>query len=262
MTLTVTAAPGFLNTSAIRVSVSSSPSLTAPLVLWRVHEDGSRWRVLVEANANVITTWTGYDFHAPFNQMVTYTAEAGGLSGSSAATMLVSDAGVWLIHASDPSLSVLVDNVIGPPQPYKYPSATQSFRPLGSKLPVQRHDFPRGGESGQITIKCDSEAARAAVKACLADNGVTLINTPNSDDDIGWKWVQIDDTELSNPGERISAPFRLFALPYKEVRQPDVDAGLWTLGESKAESVTLYPTLGAAKTKFATLGAAKLRIYS
>lgn len=262
MSLTVTAAPGFLDTPAILVSVSSSPALTAPLVLWRVHEDGSRWRVLVEANANVITTWTGFDFHAPFNGMVTYTAEAGGLSGSSAATMLVSDTGVWLIHASDPSLSVPVDKVIGPAQPYKYPSQTQSFRPLGSKLPVQRHDFPRGGESGQITIKCVDEAGRAAVKACLADNGVTLLNTPFTDDDIGWKWVQIDDTELSNPGGAIPFGFRYVVLPYREVRQPDVDAGLWTLGVSKAESVTLYATLGAAKTKFATLGAAKLRVYS
>jgi hypothetical protein len=262
MTLTVTAAPGFLDVPAVQVSVSSSPALTAPLVLWRVHEDGTRWRVLTEANANVITTWTGFDFHAPFNQMITYTAEAGGLSGSSAATMLISDAGTWLIHASDPDLSVLVDKVIGPAAPYKYPSVTQSFRPLGSKLPVQRHDFPRGGESGQITIKCEDEASRAAVKACLADNGVTLINTPHTDDDIGWKWVQIDDTDLSNPGGTFGFPFRYFALPYREVRQPDVDAGLWTLGESKAESVTLYPTLGAAKAKFATLGAAKLRIYS
>jgi hypothetical protein len=251
-----------LDVPAILVTVTSSPALTAPLVLWRVHEDGTRWRVLTEANANVITTWSGYDFHAPFNQMITYTAEAGGLSGSSAGTMLISDAGVWLIHASDPSLTVLVDKVIGPAQPYKYPSVTQSFRPLGSKLPVQRHDFPRGGESGQITIKCEDEASRAAAKACLADNGVTLINTPFTDDDIGWKWVQIDDTELSNPGGAVPFVFRYVVLPYREVRQPDVDAGVWTLGESRVESVTLYPTLGAAKAKFATLGAAKLRVYS
>lgn len=262
MTLTVTAAPGFLDVPAVLVSVSSSPALVAPLVLWRVHEDGTRHRVLVEANANVITTWSGFDFHAPFNQMVSYTAESGGLSGASSATRLVSDDAVWLIHASDPDLSVLVDKVIGPAQPYKYPSATQSFRPLGSKLTVQRHDYPRGGESGQITIKCVDEASRAAVKSCLADNGVTLINTPNTDDDIGWKWAQIDDTELSNPGGFTKFPFRYFVLPYREVRQPDVDAGVWTYDEAQVESVALYPTYDDAAAKFATYDASTLRIYS
>jgi hypothetical protein len=99
------------------------------------------------------------------------------------------------------------------------------------------------------------------VKACLADNGTTLINTPHTSDDIGWKWVQIDDTDLSNPGGFTGFPFRYFVLPYREARQPDVDAGLWTLGELKAEAATDYPTLGNLKAEFATLGALKLRLH-
>ena len=220
MTLTVTAAGGFLDVPAVQVSVVSSPAVTAPLVLWRVHEDGSRYRVLVEANANVITTWTGFDFHAPFNQPVTYVAEAGGLvSAESAPQWVVSD-GTWLIHASDPDLSVMVDKVIGPAAPYRYAGSAQTFRPLGSKLPVVRTSYPRGGESGQITVKCEDEASRAAVRACLADNGATLLNTPNTDDDIGWKWVVFGDVDFTNPGGFTGFPFRYVAVSYTHLTLP------------------------------------------
>lgn len=263
MTLTVTATNGSLDVPAVLVSVVSSPAVTAPLTLYRVHEDGTRYRVLTEANANVITTWTGFDFHAPFNQWVTYVAEAAGLvSAGSPAVMVISDDATWLIHPSDPDLTVLVDKIIGPAAPYKYPGSAQVFRPLGSKLPVVRTSYPRGGESGQITVKCESPDSRAAVMACLEDNGPTLINTPNTADDIGWKWVQFGDVDKLNPGGFTAFPFRYVVLPYMEVTQPDVDASLWTLGELKTDAALNYPTLGGVKAEFATLGALKLRIPS
>ena len=246
MTLTVTTSTPGGDTPRVQVNVASSPAVTGPLRVFRTHADGSVHRVLLEDNANIVTTYAGLDFHSPFNQAVTYHAEAGGLvSVESAAQWLTSD-DTWLVHRSDQSLSVMVEKLIGPAAPVKFPSRANRYQVLNRRLPVFRSDYPRGGESGQLVVKCEADA-RPGLEALLADDGVLLLNSPLPD--LGWKWIKPLDLDFSNPGGFQSFPFRYATIPYEESNQPDADeVPLWTsddiaaLGLTSAGLAALYTT--------------------
>jgi hypothetical protein len=225
------------------VDVTSSPAVTGALKVWRNHPDGSRWRVLTEPNPVLVTSWTGPDYHAPFKQFVTYSVETdAGLSAPSGPVYIQSNV-IWLVSASDPALSVQVAKLIGPAAAYTYADRSQRFQVLGRKLPVTRTDYPRGGASGQIIVKCETVADRKAVSALLADNGPVLINTPRPSDDIGWMWVQPGELTMSNPGGTQGFPFRYATIPFTEVSPPDADqAPVWTY-EQVAAAFPDYATV-------------------
>ena len=251
MTLTVTASTPGGDTPRVQINVSSSPTLNGALKVYRTHADGSQYRVLLEAGAAVIGTYVGLDFHAPFNQAVTYRAEAGGLvSAESGAVWLVSDQ-AWLIHRSDPDLSVAVEKIIGPAAPVKYSSRATRFQVLNRRLPVHRHDYPLGGETGTVVVKCESAESVAALQANRADDGVVLWNSPYTVGELQWMWVQPGDLDISNPGGVRGFPFRYATLPYEETSQPDADAPVWTYAELAARAVTLYPTYADLATAYA-----------
>jgi hypothetical protein len=249
VTLTVTTdAPGG-DVPQVRVTVASSPTVTGPVRLYRTHPDGQVFRVLLEDNATIVGSYVGVDYHAPFNRPVTYHAETDTqVSVGSAEQWLISDSS-WLLHPTFPDLSVVVEKLVGPAAPYKYPSRASRFQVLNRRLPVHRNDYPRGGESGQVVVKCESEDSRAALKALLADDGVLLLNTPNTDDDLGWKWIKPLDLDISNPGGTFGFPFRYATIPFEETTQPDADAaGIWDyagmtvqyLGQTYANLATAY----------------------
>jgi hypothetical protein len=225
--------------------------------VWRTHADGSVWRVLTEPNPVIVGSWVGFDPHAPFNQPVTYSAEAGGLTSAASTETWVPSESTWIVHASDSSLSVSVEKIIGPAQPYAYADRAVEFPVLNRKNPPLRTDSPRGGESGQITVKCSTPEQRRAVKALLADNGAVLLNTPYTDDEIGWKWVRVREMLISNPGGFLDFPFRYITLSYSEVEAPDADAfPVWTAGDLKVA----YATAGLAKAAYASARNMKLNV--
>jgi hypothetical protein len=202
----------------------------------------------LEDNATIVGSYVGIDYHALFNDAVTYHAETDALvSAESAEQWLISDDSTWLIHPTDPGLSVLVEKLVGPAAPYKYPSRASRFQVLNRRLPVHRTDYPRGGEAGQLVVKCESESTRAALKALLADDGVVLLNTPYTDDDLGWKWIKPLDLDVSNPGGTFKFPFRYATIPYEETTQPDADtAGVWDYADLTAQFPGAYSALATA----------------
>lgn len=257
MTLTVTAGVVYADCPAVQVNVTSSPSVTDRVQVWRTHQDGSRWRVLTEPNPVIVGSWVGNDYHAPFNQPVTYSAVAGGLTSAASGETWVPSDDTWIVHASDPGLSVLVEKIIGPAQPYAYQDRAVEFAVLNRKNPLLRTDSPRGGESGQITVKCSTPEQRRGVKALLADNGAVLLNTPYTDDEIGWKWVRVKESPVSNPGGFVDFPVRYVTLSYAEVDPPDADAfPVWTAGDLKAA----YATAGLAKAAYTSARNMKLNV--
>lgn len=256
MTLTTVAVVAFGDYPAVRVNVTSSPSVTDRIQVWRTHEDGTTWRVLTEPNPVIVGSWVGFDYHAPFNQPVTYYAQAGGLTSAVSAPVWVLSDSVWIIHASDPTLSVMVEKITTL-QPYTYGDRATEFVVLNRQNPVLRTDSPRGGETGELTVKCSTPEQRAGVKALLADNGAVLLNTPFTVDDIGWKWVRVKDMPISNPGGYIDFPSRYIALSYSEVDPPDADAfPVWSAGQLKAA----YATAGAAKAAYSSAQHMKLNV--
>lgn len=259
MTLTVTASVTAGDTPRVQVNVSSSPSLTAALSLFRTHADGTVHRVLLPNNSNLIGSFVGLDYHAPFNQAVTYHAEAGGLvSAESSQQWVVSDS-TWLIHASDPGLSVLVEKLIGPAAPVKYPTRASRLQVLNARLPSHRHDYPLGGATGTVVVKCESPESRALLLANRADDGAVLLNTPWPDGDVpGWMWVQPGDLEFSNPGGFRDFPFRYATLSYEETTQPDSDVRVRSFDEVEA----LFPgaTFASMESVYATYDDSELDV--
>lgn len=256
MTLTVSAVPVGSSPPRVQLDVSSSPAVTEDLSVVRVHSDGSEYPVL--GVGSLISTWTGVDIHAPFNAPVTYRAEAGAQSVTSGSVVVMSDES-WLIHSADPDLSVLIDKIMSPMQDFRHASRATRYEPLNRRLPVHRIDMPRGGETGQVVIKCPTQQDRDQVRALLASDLPVLMNTPFAD--YPWKWVQVGDDTYSNPGQQEWFAYRTVTLPFEETTQPDVDTALWTLGDLKSAAPTSYPTLGDLKAAYSgrTLKDLKMR---
>lgn len=238
MTLTVTAVAGFGTAPLVSLSVASSPSVTDRVAIYRTHEDGSSHRVILEDGATLIGSFVGVDYHAPFNQLVTYRAVSGGLTSAESAAVVVSSQGVWLMHPTDPALSVMVEKLVGPAADYTYPTRASRSQVLNSRLPRFRSDFLRGGESGQLVVKCEDNPTPAQMKALLDDDSIVLLNTPYGDDDLGWKWIKPLDLVIRNPGGFMSFPFRYAVIPYEEAEQLDFDQRIRTYAEAEAD----FPT--------------------
>lgn len=220
MTLTVTAVMDSNYPPRVAVSVSSSPAVSGRLTVTRTHADGSVHPVLTDQDPVLVTSWAGFDYHCPFNQVVTYTAATTDQSGSSSAVFLPSDL-PWLIHPSDPTLSfpaelLRVDGSI------KFSSPAKTYPVLNRRLPVVRTAAPRGGESGNLRVKVMREDETAA-RALFAAGGAVLLNGAWGDNDHGWKWILPGELTITNPGGFIDFPHRWFDVSYQECADPDVD---------------------------------------
>lgn len=253
MTLTVTTAVPYSDQPSVLLDVASSPAITDVVRLFRVHDDGSRYRVLtVDSPAKLIGgTWTGFDSHAPFNRSVTYVAETDTqTSAASAETWLVSDDSTWLIHRSNPELSVVVD-VVTNIADTSYKDRSQRFDVLGKRDPVSRTDYPRGGESGSMSVLCDGPESWARLNALFADSGPILVNLKPLRGFIKeWKWVQPGDLKMSSPTGNDRVNVREASFSYEEVTQPDADAfPLWSFDDITALGLT-FTQLAALYTDF------------
>lgn len=253
MTISITATVLGSVPPQVRLDVTSSPVVTGPMTIVRIHADGSEHRVL--GVGSLIETWAGVDLHAPGNEPVTYRATVGVQTATSAPVLMLSDA-AWLVHQSDPDLAVLVDKIMSPMQDVRFASRATRYDPLSGGLPVFRTDMRRGGETGQIVIKCPTREDRDAVKALIADDTPLLLSTPWAE--YHWMWVHVGDVTISNPAGQEWYPARMVTLPYEECAAPDADAGVWTLDELDAHAVTAYPTLADLDAAYAGLTLADL----
>lgn len=255
MTLTVTPSIPFLDQPAVLLDVSSSPAVTDVVWLSRIHPDGSAHRVLTTDYPSKLIggTWTGYDFHAPFNVACTYIAQtASQVSAASVETWLASDDATWLIHPSDPELSVLVD-VVTNISDTSFKDRSQRFQVLGKRDSVTRTDYPRGGESGSMSVMCDGAEAWSKLKALFADSGPILVNLkPLRGFVKEWKWIQPGDLTMSSPAGHDKIDVRIATFSYEETEQPDADAfPLWSfdditaLGKTFTELAAYYPDFRA-----------------
>lgn len=241
------------------ITVEAIPILSDILYLYRVHPDGSRHLVLTADPMVITTNVTVVDYHAPFNRWFSYVAEAGGLVSANSTEVYMASSMVWLISATDPNASMMIPMVLGPPEDYSYKARTASFEILNRSQPVVRAVNKRAAEQGSLTIRLDTRAERQRLKDLLADSTPVLLNTPWSDDDMGWKWVSIEDMTITNPYGHLGYPHRQIKLPYIEVAQPDVDMlPVWTVGQLAAA----FSTIGQAAAAYADVRAMALNIRS
>lgn len=227
MTLAVVVAPS-TSGPAMRVTVTSSVGTdNQPLTLVRTHADGTIEPVLMGSARRLIAgSWTGFDWHCPFNQPVTYVATtASAASPASTARTLHSDSS-WVVPALEPGRAVRIAFVesIGDP----------SFTPLaGVFRPAGRSGEP---QPKQIVVWDDSIDETGSIEfAVLADQaaalralagGPLLLNLHGAWD-FRWGWVQpkgaiVPQNKGTNsmPGGKAAYRYRHVALDYTPVATP------------------------------------------
>lgn len=225
MTVSLTATVTGVAPPAVLLDVTSSPSVTAPLKVWRIHDDGSRHRVIA-GRAVLIGGWSGVDYHAPFNHTFHYTAEADGQAESAATPALFVPSDVtWLIHPSDPALSLALEVIVSL-SAKKKPGRGASFSILPASadedpLPVVRWDSRRGPESGDIVILADDDDQVQALERLIA-RGPVLLNSAKSER-VRWQWIDPGDTSIEPPGGYYRTSMRQLSFPWEACRAPDAD---------------------------------------
>lgn len=258
MTLTVAAVS---DSSVLRVQLTvastTGGALPTPegsaVVFYRIHEDGTRWRVLTGATPRIVGgAYIDFDYHAPFNVPVTYVVQAGGNeSAPSGEAWVISDS-PWLISSSVPELSfapAFVDDLGDESLPWN----GQLVEVAQSAYVVPRSFGYRGAGTSSLRVGVEP-ADVAALKALVADSSQLLLNFPPQPGwDVPWVWVQPLDITKSNPGKNDNAggaaayPYRMFNIPYAVVDVPDLDVTpVWTDGDL----VAAYPTDALALAAF------------
>lgn len=257
MTLNITGAPHYrlglppsvLLTVASTTGPPNEVAEGSSIDLYRVHRDGTRHRVLTGAHPRISGgAWLGIDCHAPFNQAVTYEVTAGPTVSSP--PVMVPSNDTWLVHASDPDLSVRI-RVVTVIADRGYKSRATRFQPFDA-APVFVAADSRGGVNGSIEFGLPP-AAVPAVLSLLADDSTVLISTPGSVDwDLKWLWCQPGDvSEKTIPGTKKS-DWRFITLPFEATAEPDTDTAVLTCGEAAEFATTcaayaaLYANCGDA----------------
>jgi hypothetical protein len=262
MTLTITAVPDYsigvpprmkLSVAASNVAPKAVPPNTA-LGLTRIHQDGSEHLLLTSDQPRVIPSlWTGFDYHAPYNQRVTYSVTAAGQSATGAGTLLSTVA--WLVAPSMPTKSVMVDDprsitrritAIGD---RTQGSRAGRYQPIEGKT-VFVSDGTRPGVAGSIDLRAPD---MRALQALLADDQVVLINTPGGAGwDLTWMWVQPGELTWRNPGGFAGYAHRHLVMSFEESADPDMDLEeQWTAGAARDYFAANGINAGQVKTLYA-----------
>lgn len=241
----------------VQVLVDSSPAVTETLTVYRVHEDGSRYKVLTDQPPVMVGGWGGYDYHAPFNEAVTYVAESQTLvSPASVPVFLPSDV-TWLISASDPDLSTPVTRVLDVGE-MSYDDPATRYQALGATKPTYRWTRGRGGPSSSLTVHCDSPDEAAQVLAVLQSGGPVLLNMERPDP-IGWAWIQPTGVKMSTPGGKWKTDYRAWSFNFELCEQPDLDvSATWDV----ASLAAAYASVSAATAAYADVRSMALDVRS
>lgn len=255
--MTVTALPDYSTVNGcprVRLTATSTLGGSAWVSLWRVHADGSRYRVIVDRNARLTGgSWTGFDYHAPLNVMVTYEATTASETGVSGLAWVSSDSG-WLVHATDPDRSMriefLPDDGLGDDE---FASKAGVFEIVGSDRPASVWD-------DSVTISSSARLGFLAedagsAQALLRSGGPLLLNLPEAWD-VTWRWVQAKSMTLQRNagvvafGGKAGYPYRHLSFSYTWVQQPRIDL---TPQWSYDDTSTAFVSLNALEAAYATL---------
>ena len=236
MTLTVTATPHLsLPSPAVLVQVSTTLQWR-PVDVFRVHEDGSEYRVITAAGNRSLVggLWIEADRHVPWNQDVHYRAQTSNDSGTSGPVRVISKRS-WIIDGSDPNQAVLLSGVRLMAD-RNWADRVERLDIQGSESPIHLTG-PLSLETGTLTAQVHSPREFRALQK-LTGRPV-LLNLSLSEYDVGWLWVVIRAPKLANQG-MASFGLREFVLTFEGTRQPDVDGqAYWTVSDLAATGWTI-----------------------
>ena len=248
--ITVSAYAGWAPMPRVAVEVLSTSSAASKLEVWRVHQNGERFKVVTAGPAVIIGSWSGFDYQVPFNETVQYIAfsEDEASTATPAAWVTLPSEVPWLVHSTDPLKSMMLDKIMGPPKDFGYKSTAQEFRVLNQARAIYMASGPRAAQTGEVEFRF-AAGEMARVVDLFADSGPLWLATPWPLD-YGSRWIQPGDVTISNPYGYLGHPHRRCTVPYVECAQPDSDAkAVWTYDQLKARG---YGSYNAMAPKFAT----------
>ena len=202
-------------------ALAVDPNLLGPVRVERLHANGDVFRVLTGGRNMFSGSWSGVDYHAPFNQSVRYRVTAAGQSSDWSDSVQLVSTRLWVLHPTNPALSMSFAKWRIDPFETTYEPRDEVFDVLNSSRPVVRTWGEQGTERGAVALKVVGVAERDAVKALFQAGGPLLINSPL--DEIGWMWVRRGTLKISNPATYTQFPYRWAGFDYRECRQPSGD---------------------------------------
>lgn len=252
MTLSISAVDQSESVPQVRVQVTSSPAVTETLTVYRVHEDGSRYKVLSDQPPILVGgSWVGFDYHPPGNQLVTYVAETDTQTSSASSPVFMRLDVTWLISSVNPALSVPVTAVLDLDS-LSYDDPAEKSQALGADQPVYRWSRSRSGPSSSITVHCDTPDEADRILALLKPGGPILLNMSRNEP-IGWMWIQPSRPSMSTPGGKWKTKYRAWSFGFEKCVQPDVDiVSPWDF-DGAAAAFTDFNAVASAYADFDSL---------
>jgi len=182
MTATITAAVATLTTPRISVTIGGWAA-DGPIIVYRVHPDGTSWAVRGIPDVSGGASF-GYDYEAPLNSMVSYTAA--GVSSGYVSTG-VTDA--WLLV---PGLPQQAQKVLpeGPVPDNKYPRPQAVLTGPFRKYPAVEYGEQQSANA-PLSFLTQTDAEYASLMSIFAQSGTLLFRAPGTKFD--WRYVMTSD---------------------------------------------------------------------
>lgn len=179
------------------------------------------------------TTWTGYDYEAPFGPSVVY--EARGADGTTVTGGPVTctpgyypnnqgwtgtHGAVWLRHLTNPALSMPIDLANAESPAYGQTQTTVAV--LNRASPIVLTDTRRKNPTTTLDVRVWSQAEADALRELLSDNSVLLLGVPASQKwGLAHSWIAVGEvTEERLIQEWAGFEPRVFHLPVQIVDRP------------------------------------------
>lgn len=232
-----------------RVLLTVNAATGTQVTIRRVDQQGNAVTVRAANPAPLVSGgWIGYDYEAPFNQPVTYTATTDVQTASSLSTMVtLTVTQPWLIHPGIPDLSVPLEVANQPTK--TRPSGRGLYTVLGRPDAVARSDGQRKSRSFDLQVRTYSAADEDALDDLIDDDSVLLlqITDPRIYRDM-YAWVSIGDA-TQEPLATYREGFETWTLPCTEAARP---SGLLQAQRTWADVVAGYATWRDVLDAYAT----------
>lgn len=178
-----------VDTDLMRVGVTLSAWTNGNTVVYRQHADGMSYTVR-GAQPFVVSGGVGFvwDYEPPFNEPVTYRADSGSSTITSAPVTVASE-DAWLRAPGLPSLDMQVKLPGKPPQiTHARPSSIRY--PMGNSTPIVRSGARRAAQF-DLTVRVRSDDEAGALERLLHQAPVMLLQVPLTR--LAWRFVHVAD---------------------------------------------------------------------
>lgn len=244
----VTVVPEPLNTPP-RVRIELTGFLGSTVTVVRIDQAGNVTPIRLANPATLDGgTWLGYDYEAPFQQIVTYQATATLTVTSDPVVLDVSQP--WLIHPGIPDLSQPIQ-LTGVPQ--KSRATNQGVHNvLGRRTPIIITDGARRAPTFDLMLHTDNADQEDALNELLDDASVLLLQIAYPGvTKTSYQWVGIDNAQAQSLTDIWQDNDTLqWTLSCTETDYPD---GLLQAQRTLADVASEFATLGDLANNYATL---------